>query len=1707
MLLEGFSQIELVYRGHQNYVYWAKRTADQVGVALKTPASAFPTPHQLAALKREYLILSALDGNGLPLALDYIEAKNSAFLVREWVEGESLRDYIKHNTISFSAALKISTKVTKLIALLHQQGFCHRDISAGNVLINRDSGNVTLIDFCSSLEFPNRSRTVINPKFIEGSRAYMSPEQTGRMNRGLDFRTDFYSLGVLLYELFTGRLPFETKDNNELIHSHIALEPTPIYQVQPSVPRVVSKIVNKLMKKSPDARYQSAKGVDADLERCLNNWMQGGDIDDFELASQEQHDWFLIPEKLYGREKETKQLLDAFHQTSLGNGQLLFVSGHSGIGKTSLIRELYRPLSAQGGYITSGKYDQVLRHQPYSAILQALSGFIKQVMAEDGETVQFWRQKILSGIGANAQVVIDALPELAWLIGEQPSPQELSMEAASIRFNTAFQNLLTSLGAAGKPIVLFIDDLQWIDPPSLTLLEAMAPTLSHSSLMIIGAYRNNEVAETHPLAIAMPGIKASCPNISSIELSALSASTLHNILNDAVELPPSDAKQLNQMLFERTNGNPLIFKTMLSTIHHKGHLYFDYKQKSWNWHKEQVAKLAKAENSVSMLQSYMNKLEMSTFELLQLASCIGNTFSLKLLANLAQLPTNSVATALLPIVTQGLLLPLDDDFELHTIATNGQLPDITLRFAHDRIQQAAYTSVSDQQQVNLHWKIGQCLLSQIEQQHCDYKLFDAVEHLNQGCSNANSEQQLTLIKLNLRAGKKANQSAAYSVAYSCLDNAYQLVAINRENVADDISVEVNLAYAQACYLVAKFEKAETLYMQLRETLKNKRDKLRLATIQAKQYHHQGLYQKSVEFECEALSLLGIHLPDNDEALLALFASEKQQIEAQLLQTELDTLFIQPEIDDAEFMLTQELLFDLFGDAYLLGKGPLIAVAAAISARISIERGNCPITSVGYINYATVLCSSGEYQQGHAIGSLAIKLADKYQNPAFKNYTYHVFSLGINHWLAPLNSSYHYWFEASKLSQESGSPYAGWVFLQLPHLLLASGAHLKAVESQAEDSLSYLSSNRLNDMADLLNIIVNQPLRHLKGETHRFSSLDDDQFSTSDTLAAFKDAPFFFGHTVYSVLRATLLAREIQPTSQLLEWLPVIENTVQAQIILVDSYLYTGLHLTANCSSLIGQEREDLLTSIRGILARFELWADLCPTNYRHKYLLLKAEIARLNNQPMLAIDYFEQARDNALESRFLLDAALADELTGLFWQQQNKTYQANTYFSRALAGYEQWGATGKVNSLIEHYPDLQSARDKQPQPLSTAISSTLGTEDFSATLDMASVVKASQAVSQHIHIEKLAEELLSLAVENAGATRGLLLLEKNGEFLVTHQIESSYDYDELIVEDLTFGNNVGSRVSCSEDSPLHSNSNSNSPSPGITDVIFSHAVIRYVVNIGEAVVYTPTNHDEQFDRCPYLAAKEGISVLCVPILRGKKMSGMLYLENHHMADAFHADRVQTLKIIASQAAISLENATIYQDLARLNQNLEAIVQERTQALHDANDTLTEQNASLYKLSTTDQLTGLYNRRYVEEHIDQAIDSLTESSQTICVLMLDVDHFKAINDTYGHNMGDKVLVNVADTIINSTQPGDIQGRWGGEEFIVLCSTNIELAAERAERIRRNMAKIDLLEAGNVSVSVGVTSCQLKDSIDTVLNRVDQALYEAKHNGRNQVIIKI
>jgi len=1662
---KGYTSVQQIYQNQQHIVYDAIRIKDNLAVNIKVPTQTFATSRELSSLKREFNILSIIEGEGVVCAVELLEDNHLVALITQKAVGISLKSYQKQYQVSLLTALNISLAICESLSVIHRQSICHRDLTPNNIIIDPQTLKLVILDFGSALEFPHTARAIINPHFIEGSQAYMSPEQTGRMNRGLDYRTDFYSLGVMLHELFTKQLPFDTNDTNELIHSHIALRPKSLTEIDATIPHVLSQIVHKLMHKDASLRYQSTQGLIADLKICIQQYQVTGIINEFTLASHDLHDRFIIPEKLYGRDKEIKILKDTLNHVAVSKGYLTFVAGNSGTGKTSLVKELYSLVTDKGGYIATGKFDQFLRHQPYSALTQALTSLFNQIMEESDDKILVWKEIVQQSVGGNGQVIIDVIPELELLIGQQPTVAKLSIEEQSTRFNTVMTNLIGGLGTSRYPLVLFMDDLQWIDTASLTLLEAIAPTIQHKSLLIISAYRSNEVSQSHPLQLTKSRLQAATDNIISIELNELTSMALSDLVADTVHLSATNLSQLNHLLFTKTHGNPLFFKTMFTTLYNDRHLIFDYDLRLWSYNQQTIATLPYADNVVDILQTNINQLSTESINLLQLAACIGNVFDLTILSEIANTARSQVATQLLPAVSAGLIQPLSDDLELLAVEQTNVMPTIHFRFAHDRIQQAAYHLLVPERQAEIHWSIGKRLEIESQQQASGITIFDAVEHLNQGRDFCPESALQSLAEFNLDVAISAKKSAAFNVAASCLQHASEILGQQGWLTAYDLTMQVQLQLAEACYLTSEFEQADKIYHLIAEKLQKKQHKLQLCNIQAKQYHHQGLYQQSVDFEYQALDLLGFELPTDEQGLLAVFSQEQQKIEQLLQQKSIEQLYQQPHINESDFSLTHEILFDTFVDGYLLGNGPLLSAVAAISARLSMEKGNCAVTSVAYVNYATVLCASGSYREGHNIGQLAMRLADKYQNPCMKNYTYHVFSLGINHWLKPLKSSHQHWLQASKLSMESGSPYAGWVFLQLAHVLLASGAPLDEVEKQAEESLLYLQSAKLDDIVQLLKIIVLQPLKQLRGETKQFNCLDDEHFCSQSLLSDYQENPFFYGHLTYSLLRTTLLARELQPLTIINQWLPIIEATVQAQIIQVDACLYATLHITGDYLNLGESDQKTAKQFIQSQLIRFAQWAALSPENFEHKRLLLKAELARIEGHHLQAIDLYEQAREQALSNHFLMEVALCDELTALFWLQAKNPSLQKFYIERAMLVYQSWGATAKVTGLKQQYPNYFQSNLAVSDKQATA-SSFIATEDFSNQLDLGSVIKASQAISQHIDVDKLTVELLNLAIENVGATRGVLLLKEQQQFICKRIIDKT-DID------------INADQQNIEFKQCH---------------YLSNAVVNYVINSGQSVVFNGENNDQQFSRCEYIKRHRTKSICCVPIIQKKRLVGVLYLENSQVTYAFKSDRIQLLSILASQSAISLENARIYHELALVNKNLEHLVLERTQELQN-------KNRELEILSTTDQLTTLYNRRYVEEQGLAFVSRCQRYGQPMSLIMIDIDYFKSINDNYGHDVGDTVLIHIAKLLQQNTRNVDVAGRWGGEEFIILLQSDIDGALANAEKLRRKIKANKIGVAGTVTASFGVTQYTSGDSLKSVSKRADIALYQAKESGRD------
>lgn len=1676
--LSGYSNITSLYNSDRSKIFTAIRDKDKKKVVLKTSAKELPLAVEVSRLKKEFNNLKTLNINGVPKVYDFIYKNSTYIIVREYFDKKPLSTYINKNILTQQDILKIAIGITKILKEVHENGYIYQDLNPNNILISQDFDNITLIDFDSAIHMPRHKNSGVEYQNIETTLAYMSPEQTGRMNRHFDYRTDFYSFGITLYELISGKNPFYDKDLNKLIHNHIASNPKPVHKIDKNISKNFSNIIKKLISKDANERYQSAYGLYCDLQELYKDSNLDSELS---LGENDLKDRFIIPEKLYGREKEAQELVDIFEKVNHGSSELVLITGESGIGKTSFVKELSKNVSLKNGYMVSGKYEQYNRNIPYSGIITAITALLKQILFEPKENIKNWKNKILQTLDSQAQYIIDIIPELELIIGKQPAITKTEQLEAKVVFNRLFQNFISVFGSPKHPLVLFLDDLQWIDDSSLKLLETIALAPNLKSVMIIGAYRNNEVNETHPLNLHIKELSKQDAKISEIFLSYLDVETITLMLKDIFHTDKKSLNKLVKLLHKNTHGNPLFVKAILQNLYQNEYVYYDYKNKTWKWDISLIQKIPYSDNVIDIMQKNISNFPKETLEIFALASCMGNTFTFDILHKLSNTTKASLAKDLKYLLNEGLIISEQVESQMCELKEDDNTENIIFTFTHDRIQQVGYLNVKEKDRELIHLKIADLLMQTLSQKRIKESLFDIVEHYNQASKLIPKEQKNNIIDLNIQATRKAKDSTAF------LDSAYfaqcAVNLLDKDSWSKDyeLSAQAYLELVQTLYLTSEYKKADELYKYISSHIKQDNHKLSLYNIQAKQYHHQGKFDKAVEIEYKALELLGLSLPKEEKKLLELFEKEQNKINESLKDTPIDMLYNKENTQDSQLIQTLEILFDTFVDAYLMGNGALITAVSAIMARISIENDNNKMSSIAYINYGSTLCTIGDdYESGHAFGTLAIRISQKYKVAALQNYTYHVFALSINHWMEPLSSSHRYWSEASKLSLASGSPYAGYVFLQLSHVLFASGNPLHEVQEQIDKSMAFLTQMKLEPIALLLKLIVAQPVKNLLGETKSTNTLDDENFSSEEFLNNFKDAAFFVGSYRYSQLRYTLMFEEYLSIGEATEYMELIEASQQGQIILPDSLFYYLLHICNAYYSLENdKEKEDCLNKIDAGLEKLEKWAALCKENFLHKYLLIKAQKAFIQNDLDLALDLAEKAIESAKENNFIQDTALCYEKTANFYLNMQKNSTASLYLEKAFHAYNKWGAKAKLEQLVKKYPDLldnlQEMSHRTTMHKIDINSTYADTTMLSANIDILSVIKATQAISKQIILEDIAKALTSIAVENVGASKGVLILKEKKSFYLKCKV---------------YKDNLNNLESQWLKENIDANNNKDFPSE----------IINYVLNTKENLILNDLSKSEQFFHKNINYQTK--SICCLPIFYKDDLKGLLYLENSETLNAFKTNVLDTLTIFTTQAAISFENSQIYNELDNLNKNLEKIVQQRTQELNEKNSMLNQKNIELEYLSKTDLLTDIYNRRYLNEHIDKEMQRCRRYDSVLSVILIDIDKFKSVNDTYGHIIGDEVLILVSKILKDNLRISDIVGRWGGEEFLIISPIKLSDAILLANKLRQTIQNTNYKDI-NITISAGVAQYSTNESLSDLISRADKGLYIAKETGRNKV----
>jgi predicted ATPase/tRNA A-37 threonylcarbamoyl transferase component Bud32 len=1005
----------LVYRGH--------RKKDNQPVILKMLKQDYHTPLELSRYQQGYEILSNFNLSGVVQTYGIEKYQNTFVIILEDFGGDSLKNLLNlplpftkvgsnHNKqsvislfekVGLGGILSLAIQIADILGNIHAANIIHKDINPSNIVWEPVSKQLKIIDFGIASRFPRENPMLKNPEQLEGTLAYLSPEQTGRINRSMDYRTDLYSLGVTFYELLTGQLPFVATDAMELVHCHLAKIPTPLCDVNPDVPPIVSDIVLKLLAKNAEDRYQSAFGVKADLEKVQKNLTGIESLSglQFELAQNDFSGKLQIPQKLYGRENEVNTLLQAFERISDGTTEMMLVAGYSGVGKTALVREIHKPMTSKRGYFTAGKFDQFQKNIPYYAITQAFNKFCRYLLMENTETLANWQTRILNAVGNNGQIIIDVVPDLELIIGTQPAVAKLGPTESQNRFNLFFLNFVKALCDKKHPFILFIDDLQWVDSASLALLKSIMLDNEIRHLLIIGAYRDNEVDSSHPFIMMKDELQKANAIINTIELTNLQPTDINHLLQDSLLCKALLTQPLTDLIYQKTQGNAFFTHQFLQTLYSDALLHFDFEQHQWRWDVEQIAAQNITANVVELMTNKIDKLPKKTSTVLQLAACIGNQFDLSLLAIIYDPDKNEILSTLRPAITEGLIYPLDENYKHLDTAERAKF-----KFLHDRVQQAAYALIDEKDRLLIHWQIGYLLLNNTPPEALDSHIFDIVNHLNLGMDFAQNEiNKQQIVQLNLLAVKKAKSSTAFQAALKYARIATSLLnqAAWQSNYA--LAFELFKEQAEVEYLTGHHQIAEALVDQLNEHAQPLADKVDAFALLKNLQATQGKnYAKGLTVGLQVLQTAGLNFPESEIEQQQAIAEKLANIQSNPYHGNLTEVVNLPIMHDEIAKVKMKLCMELWENAFYNGCPNLMLLCGLNLVDLSWQYGNTNQSSFGYLLYGVFLTENEDYQAGYDFGQLALQIIDKFNDVAMLPKVRNLFCNYINYHRQPFSSN-------------------------------------------------------------------------------------------------------------------------------------------------------------------------------------------------------------------------------------------------------------------------------------------------------------------------------------------------------------------------------------------------------------------------------------------------------------------------------------------------------------------------------------------------------------------------------------------------------------------------------------------------------------------------------------------------------------------------------
>ncbi len=1444
-----------------------RSTADAPQVLMLSPIAEHPAPESLRRLEHESSLQDALDSRWSARPLTMARYEGRTVLVLEDPGGVPLDQWLGR-PLDLAWWLRLAIGLSAAIGQLHRRGLIHKDLKPAHVLVNAGTGRCWLMGLGIASRLARQRQAPKPPETIAGTLAYMAPEQTGRMNRSIDSRGDLYSLGVTLYELLTGSLPFVVSEPMEWVHCHLARQPVPPADRVAGIPGPVSAIVMKLLAKAAEERYQTAAGLERDLRRCLDAWEAQRRIDEFPLGERDRPDRLLIPEKLYGRGHEVETLLAAFDRVvANGRPELALVSGYSGIGKSSVVNELHKVLVPSRGLFASGKFDQLKRNIPYSTLAQAFQSLICPLLAKGEEVLASWRHALLEALGPNGRLMVDLVPELKLIIGEQPPVPELPSQEAKARFQLVFRRFVGVFARPEHPLALFLDDLQWLDAATLDSLQDLLTQPDVHHLLVIGAYRDNEVDSAHPLRCRFEAMRRTGARVQEITLGPLTRDDLGQLVADSLRCEPASAAPLGHLVHGKTAGNPFFVIQFIHALVEEKLLTLDHDGAHWLWDPDRIQAKGHTDNVVELMAGKLNRLPVRTQKVLQEFACLGNRAEISTLAIAHRTSEEAVHSDLWEAVHLEFIVRLEGAYA----------------FVHDRVQEAAYSLIPESARAAAHLRLGRLLAAHTPPEKREETVFEVVNQLNRGAalitSRAEREQ---LAELNLIAGKRAKAATAYASALQYLTAGAALLTDDAWERQHELAFPLELDRAECEFLTGALAAAEERLTMLSSRAANTVERATVACLRVDVYTTLDRSDRAVAVCLDYLCHLGVEwsaYPTSEEV-----RREYKRIWSKLGSRTIEELIELPLMSDPASLATLEVLTKVLPTAKHTDAN-LLSLAICKAVNLSLEGGNADSSCVAYIWLGVVAGPHfGNYQAGFRFGRLGHELVERRGLRPFQARAHQVFASCVMPWTKHVRAGRDLLRRVFEIANKIGDlTFAAYSCANLNTNLLAAGDPLVEVQREIERGLAFAKNARFGHVVDQVSVQLGL-VRSLCGMTSKFGSFDDGQFEELWFERHFSNNPSL------ALPECWYWIRKLQARFLAGDYAVALEASSRAQRLLWTSasmfetaeyHFYGALAQAASCEPAWPDRRRQHLEALAAHQRQLEIWAENCPENFENRVALVAAEIERVQGYPLEAERLYERAIRSASENGFVHHEALANELAARFYAARGFEKIAQAYLREARYGYLRWEAAGKVRQLEELYPQL---REETSAPGST---STIGAPV--EQLELATVVKVSQAIAGEIVLEKLIDTLLRTAIEHAGAERGLLILLRGGQ-------------PEAEAEATT--------------------------GPGRVDVALRRAAVtaselpqsalQYVIRTHESVILDDAASQTLFSEDAYVRQRRPRSVLCLPLVKQAKLIGVLYLENNLAPRVFTPARLAMLELLASQAAVSLENARLYAELAEEN---------------------------------------------------------------------------------------------------------------------------------------------------------------------------------------------